>query len=57
MDGGAGKKKFHDGCGARQPTIRRDGLKFVATFKAGMTEVNYSLKYTYHFLLFLVPII
>lgn len=33
-----GKKKPHDGCGSRQPTIRREGLKFVATYKNGVSD-------------------
>jgi DNA-directed RNA polymerase II subunit RPB1 len=40
-NGGAGKKKSsHGGCGSRQPTIRKDGLKFIATFKSANADVR-----------------
>jgi DNA-directed RNA polymerase II subunit RPB1 len=33
------KKKSHGGCGHKQPTIRKDGLKLYATFKSNSGEV------------------
>lgn len=36
----AKKKSSHGGCGSRQPTIRKDGLKFVATYKSANADVS-----------------
>ena len=32
-ESGMPRKKSHGGCGARQPNIKREGLKFIATYK------------------------
>lgn len=41
QDGGGGQpRRGHGGCGAKQPSLKRDGLKFVATFKSSSAEVR-----------------
>ncbi len=36
---GSKPKYIHGGCGARQPAVRKDGLKLVLNFKAAKDEV------------------
>lgn len=37
--GGLSEKSRHGGCGSVQPSIRREGLKFLAVFKGAAQEV------------------
>ena len=43
QDGGQQPRRGHGGCGAKQPSLKRDGLKFVATFKSSSAEVRHLL--------------